>query len=104
MHWYNHLFVFLGGAVLANCLPHLMNGVSGSPFQTPFASPPGKGLSSSTVNVLWGLFNLFLAYILIIDLGGFHLHDAREALFLGAGLTASSLLMARTFGKLHGGQ
>lgn len=26
----------------------------GRPFQTPFASPSGKGLSSSRVNVVWG--------------------------------------------------
>ena len=49
---------FFGGAFLANALPHLGNGISGHAFQSPFASPPGQGLSSSTVNVLWGLFNL----------------------------------------------
>ena len=50
----------VGGAFLANTIPHLVNGISGLPFQSPFASPPGQGLSSSTVNVLWGKFNLAL--------------------------------------------
>lgn len=61
MHWVDSLAYFFGGAFLANSLPHLMNGISGRAFQTPFAKPPGKGLSSSTVNVLWGLFNLAVA-------------------------------------------
>jgi len=52
--WYHFLAYFFGGAFLANTIPHLVNGISGSPFQSPFASPPGQGLSSSTVNVLTG--------------------------------------------------
>ena len=64
MHWYYYLSYFFGGAFLANSLPHLINGVSGRAFQSPFAKPPGKGLSSSTVNVLWGFFNLAVAYVL----------------------------------------
>ena len=60
---------FFGGAFLANAIPHLVNGVSGSPFQSPFASPPGQGLSSATVNVLWGMLNLALAYVLMARLG-----------------------------------
>ncbi len=58
MHWYDYLSYFFGGAFLANSLPHLINGVSGRSFQAPFAKPPGKGLSSPTVNVLWGFINL----------------------------------------------
>ncbi len=54
MRWYHYVAYFFGGAFLANAVPHFVNGVSGNPFQSPFASPPGEGLSSSTVNVLWG--------------------------------------------------
>ena len=46
---------FFGGAFLANAVPHLVSGMTGRPFQTPFAKPPGQGLSSSTVNVALGL-------------------------------------------------
>src|SRR5208282_4936832 len=60
--WHHFIAYFFGGAFLANTIPHLVNGISGSPFQSPFASPPGEGLSSSTVNVLWGMFNLVVAY------------------------------------------
>jgi hypothetical protein len=42
----------------------LLRGVSGDRFPTPFAHPPGKGLTSSTVNVVWALFNLVVGYVL----------------------------------------
>lgn len=63
MRWYHYVSFFFGGAFLANALPHLGNGISGHAFQSPFATPPGVGLSSSTVNVLWGLFNLAAGYL-----------------------------------------
>jgi hypothetical protein len=43
--WYHYIAWFFGGAFLANTIPHLVSGISGSPFQSPFASPPGQGLS-----------------------------------------------------------
>ena len=58
MEWFHYLAYFGGGAFLANAIPHIVGGVMGRPFQSPFAKPPGEGLSSSTVNVLWGFFNL----------------------------------------------
>src|ERR1700691_1749597 len=51
---------FFGGAFLANAVPPFVSGIMGRPFQRPFARPPGKGLSSSTVIVLWG-FAIFAA-------------------------------------------
>ena len=103
MHWYNYLSYFFGGAFLANALPHLINGISGRAFQSPFAKPPGKGLSSSTVNVLWGFFNLAVAYVLVFCVGSFSFHNLYQAIALGAGLLLMSFLLARTFGPLHGG-
>ena len=49
---------------LANAVPHFVMGVSGMKLPTPFADPPGKGLSSPTVNVYWGMFNLVVGYLL----------------------------------------
>lgn len=45
---------FFGGVFLANGVPHFVAGISGHAFQTPFSKPPGKGYSSSYVNVIWG--------------------------------------------------
>ena len=54
----------MAGAFLANTVPHFVHGISGNKFPTPFAKPPGKGLSSSTINVVWSLFNLVIGYLL----------------------------------------
>ena len=64
MKWYHYLTAFFAGIFLANVVPHFINGISGNPFPTPFADPPGKGLSSPLVNVLWALFNLLVGYLL----------------------------------------
>ncbi len=101
--WYHFIAYFFGGAFLANAIPHLVNGISGSPFQSPFASPPGQGLSSSTVNVLWGSSNLVLAYLLVVHAGRFELRQWKHVVVLGLGALLMALMLARTFGKFHGG-
>ena len=95
---------FFGGAFLANAMPHIGNGVSGRPFQSPFASPPGKGLSSSTVNVLWGFFNLCVAYLLIFRVGRFDLRNSLHVALVGAGMLLMAVMLARGFGRFHGGR
>ncbi len=52
MQWYTYIAYFFAGAFLVNAIPHFVSGVTGRPFPSPFASPPGKGLSSPVVNVL----------------------------------------------------
>ena len=103
MRWYHYVAYFLGGVFLANSLPHFGNGISGHAFQSPFASPPGVGLSSSTINVLWGLFNLVIGYLLICRVGSFNLRKTAHVLALGAGILVMSLNLAHWFGRLHGG-
>jgi hypothetical protein len=49
---------FFAGAFLCNFIPHLVAGLQGFPFPTPFARLHGARLSSPLVNVLWGSFNL----------------------------------------------
>ncbi|MGB8028674.1 MAG: hypothetical protein WCF30_03325 [Terracidiphilus sp.] len=103
MHWYDYLSYFFGGAFLSNSLPHLINGVSGRAFQSPFAKPPGKGLSSSTVNVLWGFFNLAVAYVLVLRVGTFSIYDIPQLLTFSAGFLLMSVMLARGFGRYYGG-
>jgi len=64
MEWYNYLACFFAGAFLANAVPHYVYGICGDKFPTPFAKPPGKGLSSATTNVLWGLLNMVIGFFL----------------------------------------
>ncbi|MGA2143257.1 MAG: hypothetical protein ABSG94_12700 [Brevinematales bacterium] len=64
MKWYHYLACFFAGLFLVNTVPHFIHGVSGEMFPTPFANPPGKGLSSPVINVFWALGNLAAGYIL----------------------------------------
>jgi hypothetical protein len=103
MNWLCLLSYFFGGAFAANAIPHFVSGVMGRAFQSPFAKPPGEGLSSSTVNVLWGFFNAAIAYLLVANVGDFHLRSWIDILPLGLGVLLISLFSARHFGKFHGG-
>ena len=103
MEWLHWIAYFFGGAFLCNAIPHFVSGVMGRPFQSPFAKPPGQGLSTSTVNVLWGAFNLAVAYALICRVGEFSLRSTTQVTSLGLGFLLMGLIGARQFGRFHGG-
>jgi hypothetical protein len=103
MQWIHDLSYFFGGAFFANAVPHFVSGMMGRPFQSPFAKPPGQGLSSSTVNALWGCFNLAVGYILICRVGEFDLRATEDVVAAGLGVVLMSTIMARRFGRFHGG-
>jgi thiamine transporter ThiT len=65
MEWYHYVSGFWAGAFIANFIPHFVHGASGKTFTTPFARPGGIGPSSPAVNVIWGLINLVIGYILL---------------------------------------
>jgi hypothetical protein len=102
MEWYAYVAWFFGGAFLVNAVPHFVNGVSGRRFPSPFASPPGKGESSPTVNVLWGAFNLAVGYLLAIRVGEFHVRQMPSVLVLGAGGLVMGIQLAGWFGRAYG--
>jgi hypothetical protein len=99
MLWYFYIAYFFAGAFLVNAVPHFVNGVSGRPFPTPFASPPGRGLSSPTVNVLWGTLNLGIGYVLVCHVGDFLFHRVADVLALGAGGLLMASGLSHTFGR-----
>jgi hypothetical protein len=103
MSWHHLVSYFFGGAFLANFVPHFVSGVRGEPFQSPFAKPRGEGLSSSTVNVTWGFFNLVVAYLLICRVGDFDPRNTADVVAVGLGMIPLALFCARHFGKFHGG-
>jgi hypothetical protein len=103
MEWINYVSYFFGGAFLANAIPHFVSGMMGRPFQSPFAKPPGKGLSSSTVNVLWGAFNIAAGYLLVCQVGDFDLRNPIQVLVAGLGALLMAVMMSRAFGRFHGG-
>lgn len=104
MRWNHYLSYFFGGAFLTNAVPHFVSGVMGHPFQSPFASPPGEGLSSAMVNVLWGSFNLFAGYLLICRVGTFELRKTRHVAVAGLGALLMAIMSSWAFGRFYGGR
>jgi hypothetical protein len=94
---------FVGGAFLANAIPHIVAGIMGRAFQSPFATPRGEGLSSSTVNVVWGFFNVAVGYVLVLRVGRFDPRSTIDVIACGLGAFVLAVLMARHFGRFNGG-
>ena len=101
MPWFYFPVYFFGGAFSANFVPHFVSGVLGRMFPTPFASPPFRGLSSSRVNVLYGLCNLAVAYLLLSRVGDFEPRSALHAGAFGLGLATMSLLITRSLARIQ---
>ena len=102
MIWYDYIACFFAGMFLANVVPHFVHGISGDRFPTPFASPPGRGLSSPTVNVLWALLNLAGGYILF-RAGKVSSGDLSAIIVFFAGIAAISTMASVQFAKKQAG-
>jgi hypothetical protein len=98
--WYQYISCFFAGVFLANMVPHFVHGISGDRFPTPFAHPPGKGLSSPTLNVVWALANLLGGYFLF-RLGKVWSGGDLALLVLFAGIAAISVIMSGKFAKKY---
>lgn len=61
----DYLLLLAAGALLCNALPHLVTGLRGETFYTPWARPRGVGQSSALENFLWGAANLLFAVFLL---------------------------------------
>ncbi|HEX7666275.1 MAG TPA: hypothetical protein VF407_17235 [Polyangiaceae bacterium] len=103
MHPLHDVAYFFGGLFLANAVPHWVTGLQGRPFQSPFAKPPGEGLSSSRLNVLWGAFNVLVAWLLIEHVGTFDGKSFEDAGAVFVGALVISERMSKHFGRFHGG-
>ncbi len=94
----NYLAVFFAGAFLCNCLPHLLAGLQGAPFPSPFAKPRGIGDSSPLVNFLWGSFNLLAGLALLSR------HPVEIGLNLGFAILLAGFLLLGVFCSRHFGK
>ena len=103
MPWLSLVSYLIGGSVLTNAVPHVVSGLMGRPFQSPFATPPGEGLSSATVNLLWGFANLAVGYLFVAQVGDFDPRNIVHVAALGLGMLLIGLPLARHFGRFHGG-
>jgi hypothetical protein len=94
------VWLFLAGALLCNCVPHLASGLQGVPFPTPFATPRGVGNSPPLVNVLWGFANLVVGLLIAVH----HANGpemGRDAIAGLAGGVAMGIFLSLHFGKVQ---
>ena len=102
MVWYVYPAYFFAGLFLANGVPHFVNGISGNRFRSPFASPPGVGESSPLVNVIWGLVNFVIGYVLICGVGDFVSGFTLDVLMVVLGAAVAAVGLAWHFGRVRG--
>jgi hypothetical protein len=89
---------FFTGVFLCNSIPHLVAGLQGQPFPTPFSKPRGVADSPPLLNILWGFINLTVGLSLLavapVSIG---LNLAFVSVLLGAAALGS--YVAVHFGK-----
>ena len=95
-----YVALFFAGAFLCNCIPHLVSGLQGAPFPSPFAKPPGFGDSSPLVNFLWGTFN-FLVGLGLLSRNPVEVGFNLSFLVLMVGALAIGIQLSLHFGKVR---
>ena len=98
MTWYQYLACVFAGMFLANVVPHFVQGISGNHFPTPFAHPPGRGLSAPIVNTVWALANFVVGFILF-RVGQISTGDDRALAVFFTGIAIMSTALSVHFAK-----
>jgi hypothetical protein len=99
----SYLAWFFAGVFLTNAVPHSVAGLQGRVFQSPFAKPPGVGLSSPRTNIIWGAINLVAGWALLTQIGAFDIRYCIDAAALFAGILAMGLVISGYFSRFYGG-
>lgn len=100
MIWYHFVAYFFAGVFLANGVPHYVLGAAGRKFPSPFANPPGKGESSALLNVIWGLGNFSVGYLLL-QVGTFTSGFTYSMLAFAVGILLMSIMLAKHFSSVY---
>jgi hypothetical protein len=92
-----YLGLLIAGVLLCNSLPHLLAGVQGERFYTPWARPRSIGKSTALENVLWGSANLLMSVFLIDRI--FPRNLPHGLLILAIGFVGMGIGLALIFGR-----
>ncbi len=101
MPWYFYFAYFFAGVFLVNGIPHVVQGICGNQFQTPFASPPGVGQSSALVNVAWGWLNWVIGSALVLIFFPPPPPPVGACIALALGALIAALALASHFAKVR---
>ena len=84
-------------------VPHFVNGISGHPFQSPFASPPGEGLSSADGERALGVLQPRRWIRAGLPRRDLRAPQDQACAHLGAGALLMAVMCSRAFGRFYGG-
>jgi hypothetical protein len=96
-----YVAIFLAGALLCNAVPHLVAGLQGQSFPTPFVILRGGGSSPPVVNFLWGAVSLAAGIALLVR-NRVTLGMNPRTLWLAAGIIVIGLVLAHFYGRIRG--
>ena len=97
MPWHFYVLEFISGLLLANGVPHFVQGVSGHRFQSPFATPRGVGESSPLINALWGFANLAAGFALLWVFSPYGFEEPIGWIVVGLGVLVAAVGMSVYF-------
>lgn len=85
-----------GAALVINAVPHGLAEVVGKPFPSPFAKPPGVGLSGRVPNLVWSAANAAAGVALLRGRDG----SVRERAVVAVSGVLTAAALTAYFGKL----
>lgn len=85
------LFNILIGIFISNGIPHFISGILGQHFITPFSKK--KNLSRPFTNMVWGVFNFLVAYLILRKISTF------SCIWITVGFILMSLALSIFFAK-----
>ena len=100
---------YISGALAANAIPHVVNGISGRKFpeRLPFKKP-GQNESafetfffSPVINVIWGMLNLAIAFVVVNTAGVFRIGLTADMLVFTLGFASAAIFLAWNMGRVH---
>ena len=103
------LAYFFAGILFSNGIPHLTNGISGRTFpkRFPFKTVEApetwfeRWFFTPIANVIWGMLNFFIGYLLITHVGTFSIAHTNDLVSVSIGFVACSIFLAWNFGRVH---
>ena len=95
-----YILIAFAGALLCNCIPHLVSGLRGERFPTPFTRLSKTPTSSPLQNFLWGATNLSVGLTMMMR-RLLSVHVAPQFYLLMAGFLVAGILLSRHFGRVH---
>jgi len=100
---------FFAGVFTANSIPHIVNGISGRKFpeKSPFKKNHQNESSFETfffspiVNVIWGMCNMTIGFVIVNCVGTFSFGLTSNMLIFSIGFFATAIFLAWNIGKVH---